>query len=204
VHGLAKQSNVKGEKETWRGQQPDQRVLDFILFRCCWTLSACACYTFWRFPPTLSFLELRFIFLFYYFHVHAAAAGALEPMSETCVVRVCPLTDEMTPHTFPKEKKSFFDFLIRRVEYNGAPALARGCFFSFLSLNSFGNMAARRLQKALFSSIGNLIIYIFIINIERGGEGSPADSSKQQRHTKTRTVLSVCCRCCCCWPALLL
>jgi hypothetical protein len=38
VHGLAKQSNVKGEKETWRGQQPDQRVLDFILFRC-WTLS---------------------------------------------------------------------------------------------------------------------------------------------------------------------
>lgn len=140
------------------------------------------------------------LFLFYYFHVHAAAA-ALEPMSETCVVRVvCPLTDEMTPHTFPKEKKSFLIFLFGALNIMAHPLSPAGVF-SFLSLNSSDNMAVRRLQKALFPSIGNL--YIYNKYIERGGgEGSPVDSSKQQRHTKTRTVLSVCCLCCC-WPALL-
>jgi hypothetical protein len=92
------------------------------------------CYIFWRFPPTLSFLELRFIFLFYYFHVHAAAAGALEPMSETCVVRVvCPLTDEMTPHTLPKEKKSFLIFLFGALNIMAHPLSPEGVFlFSFL------------------------------------------------------------------------
>jgi hypothetical protein len=202
VHGLAKQSNVKGKKETWRGQQPDQRVLDFILFRCCWTLSACACYTFWRFPPTLSFLELRFIFLFYYFHVHAAAAGALEPMSETCVVRVvCPLTDEMTPHTFPKEKKSFFDFLIRRVEYNGAPALARGCvfFFSFLEFLRQHGGASTAKGPFFFDREFNIL---YIYNKYREGRRRKSCGQQQtaETYTKTRTMLSVCC---CSWPALL-